>query len=345
MKRKKSKLLSHLQSIHFIGDSQKEILSTHITSFTKVDRRYRKVIDLYNCPDVPKKITNVQTPIMGNFLFNTPVHPSVNYQRQLQLQQQQQQQQQPQQQLYPLVQEYMTIESKGAGKEPPYEHYHLQLKFCSNAKVFHFPVGGPQTTLHFLNQFKSLEKPATNEQLKSYNDSRNQSHIHHHHHHHHHTYRQQQPQQHSQPPQQQQLQQIQIKQSTHPSQPHQPPQSLQHQQHPHHPTHPPMSHQPPMYHTTSSQYPPTQSHHPSMMRRTNGIPMNVNSPQGMQQPLGTSSPSLQPSAPSSSVPNPTYVSQFEKDYNEALKWFKLAADQGNPYYHHFYPLCQQHIRR
>lgn len=146
MKQKASKLLNHLNSINFVGEYKKEL--------TYQLHQGRKRKDMYNVPSAPSsKISTFQSPLIGRFLFSSPLRLIAHN---------------PNEVMNPS--EMMTIETKGAGTQSPFEIYHLILKVSSNAKPLHLPLGGPQTTHNFLNQFKKLEKPATKEQLRLYNE-------------------------------------------------------------------------------------------------------------------------------------------------------------------------------
>lgn len=146
---KSSKLLNHLKSMNFVGEYQKEI-PYHL-------QQGRRPKESYNAPNIPNsKVISFQSPLIGRFLFASPLrhhHPQM-----------------PSTNEHMDPSEMMTIETKGAGPQSPFEIYHLILKVSSTSKPLHLPLGGPQTTQSFLNQFKKLEKPATKEQLHLYNE-------------------------------------------------------------------------------------------------------------------------------------------------------------------------------
>lgn len=139
-------LISFLKRTNFAREYMKEIDSISL----KNERRNHAPLYV---PQTPIRSTPSHPSIVGKFLFNSPLYKSnLNPQPN-------------------TPQEFMAIETKGAGNtHPPYEMYHLILKISNNAKALHVALGGPNATLRFLNQLKKIEKPATPEQLKSYNE-------------------------------------------------------------------------------------------------------------------------------------------------------------------------------
>lgn len=149
---KKSKLFEYIQKANVIGEYMKDIETISLNH----EKKHKKNIYV---PKIPIKSSESpirlgephQSPVIGKFLFSSPLTKTT-----------------PVNSL--MVQECMTLETKGIGStHSPYEVY-LQLKVSSNSKPGVFHLGGPQSAARFLSQFKKLEKPASSDQLKYYNE-------------------------------------------------------------------------------------------------------------------------------------------------------------------------------
>jgi hypothetical protein len=137
---KKSKLFSHLQSINFAPDYHKEADTGQSHSEKK-----RPSSDKAD-PNLKEAVLS-HPQVVGHFLFTIqPRYPQTS--------------QQP-----PLDYATLEINNRSAGSSQPFEMMHTSLRY-SNGKALHFQSGGPAATQRLLNQFKKLETPATNEQVK-----------------------------------------------------------------------------------------------------------------------------------------------------------------------------------
>lgn len=140
----KSKLFSHLQSINFSPDYHKEADAAQMHSEKK-----RLASDRTD-PTLKESVL-AHPQVVGHFLFT--IQPRTA--------------QQPQQPLDYATLEINNRSGSSAGSTQHFEMMHTSLRY-SNGKALHFQSGGPAATARLLNQFKRLETPATNEQIKAW---------------------------------------------------------------------------------------------------------------------------------------------------------------------------------
>lgn len=140
----KSKLFQHLQAINFSPDYHKEADAAQMHSEKK-----RLASDRTD-PTLKESVL-AHPQVVGHFLFT--IQPRAS--------------QQPQQPLDYATLEINNRSGSSAGSTQHFEMMHTSLRY-SNGKALHFQSGGPAATARLLNQFKRLETPATNEQIKAW---------------------------------------------------------------------------------------------------------------------------------------------------------------------------------
>lgn len=140
----RSKLFQHLQAINFSPDYHKEADSAQMHSEKK------RLANERTDPTLKESVL-AHPQVVGHFLFTIQPRGA----------------QQPQQPLDYATLEINNRSGSSAGSTQHFEMMHTSLRY-SNGKALHFQSGGPAATARLLNQFKRLETPATNDQIKAW---------------------------------------------------------------------------------------------------------------------------------------------------------------------------------